>query len=121
MVRGAGSGRRGEVAVLVLINVFYKQIDSCQEIHRRGRYTEECNPMRRAGQAQGGKAIYLYNVHLYEVAHTAREMCYRALHNLMLVSDETRAKHARALDKQRRVRSIVHGMRVRGAGNTDSS
>ncbi|XP_026486384.1 DNA-directed RNA polymerase III subunit RPC3 [Vanessa tameamea] len=72
-------------------------------------------PMRKAASAGGSaKAIYLYHVKLYDAAHAARELCLRAAHNVSRVSSATRAAHARLLDKQRRVRSIVHGMRVRG-------
>ncbi|XP_045778619.1 DNA-directed RNA polymerase III subunit RPC3 [Maniola jurtina] len=72
-------------------------------------------PMRKAASAGGtAKAIYLYHVKIYEVAHTVREMCYRALHNIISVGAHVRQSHARLLDKQRRVRSIVHGMRMRG-------
>ncbi|CAG9782261.1 unnamed protein product [Diatraea saccharalis] len=41
-------------------------------------------------------------------------MCYRALHNVMKRAHHERAAHARLLDKQRRVRSIVHQMTLRG-------
>ncbi|CAH2207896.1 jg6039 [Pararge aegeria aegeria] len=72
-------------------------------------------PMRKAASAGGtAKAIYLYHVKIHEVAHTVREMCYRALHNIISVGAHVRQSHARLLDKQRRVRSIVHGMRIRG-------
>ncbi|CAH0719198.1 unnamed protein product, partial [Brenthis ino] len=72
-------------------------------------------PMRKAASAGGSaKAIYLYHVKLFEAAHTAQQMCYRALHNACRAGAALRAAHARLLDKRRRVRSIVHGMRVRG-------
>ncbi|KAM3966054.1 RNA polymerase III subunit C [Aphomia sociella] len=72
-------------------------------------------PMRKAASAGGlAKAVYLYHINLHEVAHTAQEMCYRALHNAARRSSYERARHARLLDKQRRVRTIVHGMRLRG-------
>ena len=41
-------------------------------------------------------------------------MCYRALHNTLRRHAHERGAHARLVDKQRRVRSIVHGMRLRG-------
>ncbi|XP_048481353.1 DNA-directed RNA polymerase III subunit RPC3 [Plutella xylostella] len=71
-------------------------------------------PMRKA--ASGGglvKAIYLYYINLHETAHTARELCYRACHNGLRRAAAARRAHARLLDKQRRVRSVVHSMRVR--------
>ncbi|XP_053616112.1 DNA-directed RNA polymerase III subunit RPC3 [Plodia interpunctella] len=72
-------------------------------------------PMRKAATSGGlAKTIYLYHVKLHEAAHTAREMCYRALHNAVRVSERARAAHARLLDKRRRVRSIALGMRLRG-------
>ncbi|KAI8441030.1 hypothetical protein MSG28_009302 [Choristoneura fumiferana] len=87
-------------------------------------------PMRKAASAGGmAKAIYLYHIDLHEndaieltpegfsihqVALLGVEMCYRSLHNLMLVAAHERRRHARLLDKRRRVRSIVHGMRARG-------
>ena len=49
-----------------------------------------------------------------QVAHTLRALSLRALHNAGARGGGVRAAHARLLDKQRRVRSIVHGMRVRG-------
>ncbi|XP_060806276.1 DNA-directed RNA polymerase III subunit RPC3 [Amyelois transitella] len=72
-------------------------------------------PMRKAASAGGlAKTIYLYHVKLHEAAHTCKEMCYRSLHNVLRRSRTERAAASRLLDKQRRVRSIVHGMRVRG-------
>ncbi|XP_026751660.1 DNA-directed RNA polymerase III subunit RPC3 [Galleria mellonella] len=72
-------------------------------------------PMRKAASAGGlAKAIYLYHINLHEVAHTAAELCYRALHNVCRRAAHERRRHARLLDKQRRVRTIVHGMRLRG-------
>ncbi|XP_041969527.1 DNA-directed RNA polymerase III subunit RPC3 [Aricia agestis] len=72
-------------------------------------------PMRKAASAGGmAKAIYLYHVKLNEVAHLARDMCLKALHNTSRSAGQLRRSHVRLLDKQRRVRSIVHGMQVRG-------
>ncbi|KAJ8720742.1 hypothetical protein PYW08_006207 [Mythimna loreyi] len=72
-------------------------------------------PMRKAASAGGlAKAIYLYHIKLHDVAHAAQEMCYRALHNVLRRHQHERAAHARLVDKQRRVRTIVHGMRLRG-------
>ncbi|XP_061717107.1 DNA-directed RNA polymerase III subunit RPC3 [Cydia pomonella] len=79
-------------------------------------------PMRKAASAGGmAKAIYLYHIDLHDVALTCREMCYRALHNVARRAAAARGAHARLLDKRRRVRSIVHGMRARGEpqGNID--
>ncbi|CAB3241504.1 unnamed protein product [Arctia plantaginis] len=74
-----------------------------------------CQPMRKAATAGGmAKAIYLYHIKLHEVAHTAREMCYRSLHNVSRRALHERTLHARLVDKQKRVRTIVHGMRLRG-------
>lgn len=74
-----------------------------------------CQPMRKAASAGGmAKAIYLYHIKLHEVTHTALEQCYRALHNVLRRAAHERAAHARLRDKQRRVRTIVHGMRLRG-------
>lgn len=73
------------------------------------------HPMRKAASAGGmAKAIYLYHIKLNDVTHTAQEMCYRSLHNVIRRGEHERELHARLLAKQRRVRSIVHGMRVRG-------
>ncbi|XP_026330557.1 DNA-directed RNA polymerase III subunit RPC3 [Hyposmocoma kahamanoa] len=72
-------------------------------------------PMRKAASSGGmAKAIYLYHVKLYEVAQTAQEMCYRSLHNVLRRGAHERAAHERLFAKQRRVRSLVHGMRLRG-------
>ncbi|KAJ0172728.1 hypothetical protein K1T71_011867 [Dendrolimus kikuchii] len=72
-------------------------------------------PMRKAASAGGlVKAVYLYHIKLNDVANTAQEMCYRSLHNIIKRGEHERKLHARLLDKQRRVRSIVHGMRMRG-------
>ncbi|CAH2055868.1 unnamed protein product, partial [Iphiclides podalirius] len=72
-------------------------------------------PMRKAASAGTmAKAIYLYHIKAHDVAQSAQELCYRALHNCARRGAAARAKHARLLDKQRRVRSIVHGMRIRG-------
>ncbi|CAK1589198.1 unnamed protein product [Parnassius mnemosyne] len=72
-------------------------------------------PMRKAASAGGmAKAIYLYHIKTHDVAHTAQELCYRALHNCLRRAAHERNKHARLRDKQRRVRTIVHGMRMRG-------
>ncbi|XP_068623119.1 DNA-directed RNA polymerase III subunit RPC3 [Battus philenor] len=72
-------------------------------------------PMRKAASSGAmAKAIYLYHIKMPDVAHTARELCYRALHNTLRRAAHARSTHARLLDKQRRVRSIVHGMRMRG-------
>ncbi|XP_059046751.1 DNA-directed RNA polymerase III subunit RPC3 [Achroia grisella] len=72
-------------------------------------------PMRKAASAGGlAKAIYLYHINLHEVANTIRELCYRSLHNLCRRGSHERRLHVRLLDKQRRVRTIVHGMRLRG-------
>ncbi|KAH9637506.1 hypothetical protein HF086_010917 [Spodoptera exigua] len=72
-------------------------------------------PMRKAASAGGmAKAIYLYHVKLHNVAHTGLEMCYRSLHNVLRRAAHERSAHARLVDKQRRVRTIVHGMRLRG-------
>ncbi|XP_075981899.1 RNA polymerase III subunit C [Anticarsia gemmatalis] len=74
-----------------------------------------CQPMRKAASSGGlAKAIYLYHIKLHEVAHTAQEMCYRALHNVLRRGSHERGAHARLVDKQKRVRTIVHGMRLRG-------
>ncbi|CAK1542697.1 unnamed protein product [Leptosia nina] len=71
-------------------------------------------PMRKSQQVSGTqKGIYLYHVKLFDVVHVCREMCYRALHNLSRARSQLVSVHARALDKQRRVRTIVHGMRLR--------
>ncbi|KOB78292.1 putative DNA-directed RNA polymerase III, 62-kS-subunit, partial [Operophtera brumata] len=67
-------------------------------IFRRRRHTEE---------------RYATEQTVQRVAHTVQEMCYRALHNVIRRGSHTHAAHARLLDKQRRVRSIVHGMRAR--------
>ncbi|XP_013171760.1 PREDICTED: DNA-directed RNA polymerase III subunit RPC3 isoform X2 [Papilio xuthus] len=72
-------------------------------------------PMRKAASSGAmAKAVYLYHIKLHDVAQSLREMCYRALHNTLRRAQHTRAAHARLLDKQRRVRTIVHTMRVRG-------
>ncbi|XP_045453789.1 DNA-directed RNA polymerase III subunit RPC3 [Melitaea cinxia] len=72
-------------------------------------------PMRKAASIGGNaKANYLYHVNLYDAAETARALSLRALHNVLSAAVSTRRAHARLLDKRRRVRSIVHGMRVRG-------
>ncbi|OWR43464.1 DNA-directed RNA polymerase III subunit RPC3-like [Danaus plexippus] len=72
-------------------------------------------PMRKTASAGGmAKAIYLYHVKLHDVAHVVRDMCYRSLHNVMSVSRHRRVLNARLLEKKRRVRTIVHGMRLRG-------
>lgn len=51
---------------------------------------------------------------VHQVAQTAQEMCYRSLHNVLRRGAHERTVHARLFDKQRRVRSLVHGMRMRG-------
>ncbi|XP_037303567.1 uncharacterized protein LOC115449680 isoform X2 [Manduca sexta] len=72
-------------------------------------------PMRKAASAGGmAKAIYLYHVNMHEVTQTAQQMCYRALHNAVRRGAHERSRRARLVDKQRRVRTIVHGMRLRG-------
>ncbi|XP_050551828.1 DNA-directed RNA polymerase III subunit RPC3 [Spodoptera frugiperda] len=72
-------------------------------------------PMRKPASAGGmAKAIYLYHVKLHSVAYTGLEMCYRSLHNVLRRAAHERSAHARLVDKQRRVRTIVHGMRLRG-------
>lgn len=74
-----------------------------------------CQPMRKAASSGGmAKAIYLYHINLHEVGNTVQEMCYRALHNVLKRSAHERSAHARLVDKQKRVRTIVHGMRLRG-------
>ncbi|XP_063831985.1 DNA-directed RNA polymerase III subunit RPC3 [Ostrinia nubilalis] len=71
-------------------------------------------PMRKAASAGGmAKAIYLYHVDLHDVAHSTAQMCYAALHNTARRGAHERRQHARLLRKQRRVRTIVHGMRLR--------
>lgn len=50
---------------------------------------------------------------MFQVVHVCREMCYMSLHNLSRARSQLMKDHARALDKQRRVRTIVHGMRLR--------
>ncbi|KAJ2945223.1 hypothetical protein O0L34_g9294 [Tuta absoluta] len=71
-------------------------------------------PMRKAASAGGlAKAIYLYYVKLHDVALTCQELCYRSLHNVSSCCAAERRRHARLLDKQRRVRSLVHTMRLR--------
>ncbi|KAL0829722.1 hypothetical protein ABMA28_003218 [Loxostege sticticalis] len=71
-------------------------------------------PMRKAASAGGmAKAIYLYHINLHEVAHTTAQMCYRSLHNVVRRGAHERQQHSRLLHKQRRVRTIVHGMRLR--------
>ncbi|CAH0397188.1 unnamed protein product [Chilo suppressalis] len=72
-------------------------------------------PMRKAASAGAmAKAIYLYHIKLHDVAQSATELCYRSLHNVVRRAHHERALHSRLLDKQRRVRSIVHQMRLRG-------
>ncbi|XP_049878714.1 DNA-directed RNA polymerase III subunit RPC3 [Pectinophora gossypiella] len=72
-------------------------------------------PMRKAASSGGmAKAIYLYHVKLHDVAQTAAQMCYLSLHNVCVRGGSERARHARLLDKQRRVRTLVHSMRLRG-------
>ncbi|XP_028029771.1 DNA-directed RNA polymerase III subunit RPC3 [Bombyx mandarina] len=71
-------------------------------------------PMRKTASAGGmNKAVYLFHINLHDVAHTVQDMCYKALGNVLRRASHERAAHARLLDKQRRVRSIVHGMRLR--------
>ncbi|CAF4952069.1 unnamed protein product [Pieris macdunnoughi] len=71
-------------------------------------------PMRKSQQVSGTqKGIYLYHVKLFEALHVCREMCYSSLHNLSRARSQLVSEHGRALDKQRRVRTIVHGMRMR--------
>ncbi|XP_047507722.1 DNA-directed RNA polymerase III subunit RPC3 isoform X1 [Pieris napi] len=71
-------------------------------------------PMRKSQQVSGTqKGIYLYHVKLFEAVHVCREMCYSSLHNLSRARSQLVSEHGRALDKQRRVRTIVHGMRMR--------
>ncbi|KAL4706683.1 hypothetical protein ACJJTC_014438 [Scirpophaga incertulas] len=73
------------------------------------------HPMRKAASSGGmNKAVYLYHIKLRDVAQTAVEMCYRSLHNVIKRGAYERTRHSRLREKQRRVRSIVHGMRLRG-------
>ncbi|XP_072945441.1 DNA-directed RNA polymerase III subunit RPC3 isoform X2 [Epargyreus clarus] len=72
-------------------------------------------PMRKAASMGGlAKAVYLYHVNIHEAAHVSAELCHRALHNAVRRGAAERRAAARLLDKQRRVRTIVHGMRLRG-------
>ncbi|XP_026736541.1 DNA-directed RNA polymerase III subunit RPC3 [Trichoplusia ni] len=72
-------------------------------------------PMRKAASSGGlAKAVYLYHIKLHDVSQAAQELCYRSLHNVLRRARSTRTAHARLRDKLRRVRTIVHGMRLRG-------
>lgn len=64
----------------------------------------EAKPLRRAKREYRRR----------QVVQTAQEMCYRSMHNVVRRGAHERTRHARLFAKQRRVRSLVHGMRLRG-------
>ncbi|CAG4960917.1 unnamed protein product [Colias eurytheme] len=71
-------------------------------------------PMRKSQHMSGlQKGIYLYHVKFFEVVQLCRALCEASLHNVSAWRCGAARRHARALDKQRRVRTIVHGMALR--------